>query len=294
MSEVLIPASAVARTQFGLQVINEQPVRLIQNPPDPTVTAVGSAGRDSFIADPSSTTPFRIQGGAGDDTIVTGAAADVIQGEAGNDSITANAGNDSIAGGLNNDILLAGDGDDFVTGDEGNDGITGGLGDDVLDGGLGNDQISGGAGANTLRGGEGNDTLSGNDGEGRIEGGGGSDILNAGEGRSILRGGTGRDRFRFDGASVGDQLDRIADFKPREDSIEISRGLLPGSGLRAGKLRKTDFQVVEGIRGSSPTAKIVYDSNSGIVYYNPTRGVDVPLFQMQKNLDVSAGSFRIF
>ena len=282
MSEVLIPASTVARTQFGLKIINEQPVRISQTLPDPKVTVIGTAGKDNFqVVSTSSTDPFNIQALASDDTIVTAAGADTVSGGIGNDSITTNGGNDNIAGGDGNDFLSAGDGNDFVVGDVGDDQIFGGNGDDFLSGGDGNDQISGDAGNDTLQGGAGNDTLVGGDG---------NDILIPGAGQDTLSGGAGRDRFRFEKGSTGKPLDKITDFNPKQDIIEISKSLLPGSGLK--QLKKSDFEVVDRIRQAS--AKLVYEKSSGTVFYNPVKGVDVPLFKIAANLNVTSSNFKLF
>jgi Ca2+-binding RTX toxin-like protein len=295
MSEVIIQPGTQVRTQFGLQIINEQPVRLNQNVTNGPVTGVGSAGKDTFrAASASSTIAYTLQAGAGDDTIATAAGADGLSGDAGNDSIDSGAGDDGISGGLGNDVLFAGVGNDFASGDDGNDSITGAEGNDALQGGTGDDFLSGGAGNDVLRGGAGNDTLSGGAGNDNLRGDAGNDILNAGAGRDILRGDAGKDTFRFAKGSIGRDLDIIRDFTPSEDVIEISRQVLPGSGLRKGQLKESDFAIVQGIRSADADAKIVYDSASGIVYYNPSRGSDVPLFKMQKNLDVSATDFRIF
>jgi Ca2+-binding RTX toxin-like protein len=295
MSEVIIQPGTQARTQFGLQVINEQPIRLIQDVTNGPVTAIGSAGKDSFkAASVGSPIAYTVQAGAGDDTVVTAAGADGLSGDAGNDSLDAGAGDDGITGGLGNDVLFAGAGNDFASGDDGNDSITGAEGNDVLQGGNGDDTLFGDAGNDSLRGGAGNDVLSGGAGNDSLRGDAGDDILNAGAGRDILRGDGGSDTFRFAKGAIGRDLDIIRDFTPSEDVIEISRQVLPGSRLRKGELKESDFAIVRGIRSADADAKIVYDSASGIVYYNPSKGSDVPLFKMQKNLDVSATDFRIF
>jgi Ca2+-binding RTX toxin-like protein len=277
MSEVLIPASTVARTQFGLKIINEQPVRISQTPPNPLVTVIGTSAKDNFqVVSTSATDPFNIQAGASDDTIVTGAGADTVFGDAGNDSITTNSGNDTVLGGDGNDFLTAGDGNDFVNGD---------AGDEQIFGGNGNDALSGGAGNDLLNGGSGNDNL---------KGGAGDDILIPGAGLDNLYGGNGKDRFRFEkGSTGGSKLDKIVDFNPKQDIIEISRSLLPGSGLK--KLKASDFQVVDSIGSANSTAKLIYEKSSGTVFYNPTKGVDVPLFEMKADLNgVSASNFKLF
>ncbi|NJR64701.1 MAG: hypothetical protein HC772_04260 [Leptolyngbyaceae cyanobacterium CRU_2_3] len=120
MSEVIVPSGTQARTQFGLQVINEQPVRLTQDVPNGPTTVAGSAGKDTLRAAlVDSTIPYTVRAGAGDDTIVSAAGADVLAGEVGNDSLDSGAGNDTVSGGLGNDILFTGAGNDIALGDEG-------------------------------------------------------------------------------------------------------------------------------------------------------------------------------
>ena len=87
-----------------------------------------------------------IDGGAGRDTVVTGAGDDIVTGGDDHDRITTNAGDDSVGAGLGNDI------------------VTGGLGQDVLDGGDDDDNLSGDAGSDLVRGGAGNDTSTGGPG----------------------------------------------------------------------------------------------------------------------------------
>ncbi len=72
-----------------------------------------------------------------------------INGGSGDDIVLSNAGKDTISGG---------DGRDTLWGGSGNDRLMGDAGDDILDGATGNDYLDGGAGADTMRGGVGNDT----------------------------------------------------------------------------------------------------------------------------------------
>ncbi|MHC9419767.1 calcium-binding protein [Sphingomonas citri] len=82
-----------------------------------------------------------VLGGLGNDTIWTGAYADVLDGGAGADDLRGFAGNDRLSGGSGNDRLDGG---------SGNDDIDGGSGDDVMIGGSGNNRYSGGDGIDTL------------------------------------------------------------------------------------------------------------------------------------------------
>ena len=75
------------------------------------------------------TTAATMYGGAGDDVLWAGDAADRLEGGAGNDNLWGGGGKDSLLGG------------------DGADRLTGSVGDDVLEGGAGADTLTGGAGA---------------------------------------------------------------------------------------------------------------------------------------------------
>lgn len=114
-----------------------------------------------------------VDGGAGNDRILTGSkndtllgglGNDILDGGAGNDLLDGGSGNDTLTGGLGNDTLIGGDGNDTLNGGDGNDTLTGGFGNDTLDGGAGNDSLDGGVGNDTLTGGLGNDIITGGDG----------------------------------------------------------------------------------------------------------------------------------
>ncbi|MCR9108951.1 Hint domain-containing protein [Marivita sp. XM-24bin2] len=108
---------------------------------------------------------------SGENTVVTGSAADLITGDAGDDLINSGDGNDSIYGGTGdllspdsgsgNDTIFAGGGSDLVRGEDGNDSLSGEAGNDSLSGNKGDDFVSGGAGADIVTGGQGSDTLLG-------------------------------------------------------------------------------------------------------------------------------------
>lgn len=125
-------------------------------------------GNDIVHAAPDVRVNMTVEGGAGDDTIVTGAGQDRVTGGDGNDTIaTGNgkdyvfggSGDDRIASGADDDTVYGGDGADRILGGDGRDFVNGGRGNDTLDGGRGNDILSGGADSDTVRGGEGNDRV---------------------------------------------------------------------------------------------------------------------------------------
>ncbi|WP_039900342.1 calcium-binding protein, partial [Microcystis sp. T1-4] len=67
-----------------------------------------------------------IYGGAGNDLINSGSAADHLFGQEGDDTLQGNEGSDGIWGGEGNDGLIAGVGDDALYGEAGNDNLNAG------------------------------------------------------------------------------------------------------------------------------------------------------------------------
>ncbi|MGK7754326.1 MULTISPECIES: Hint domain-containing protein [unclassified Roseovarius] len=144
-----------------------------------------------------------ITGGAGNDTIDAGFDADNITGDAGADEIEGNAGRDTIDGGTGNDLIygdisasnplypyyplynLPNDGTDQNPDDHA-DSILGGDGDDTIFGQDDDDTISGGQGHDVLDGGLDDDVISGGDGDDSIDGGDGADSVDGGAGNDSL------------------------------------------------------------------------------------------------------------
>ncbi len=96
---------------------------------------------------------------------------------------------------------------------------------------LGADTLDGGAASDSLDGGGDNDTLQGVDGDDTLKGGGGSDILIGELGGDRLTGGSGTDRFSFKVPQEGE--DRITDFTPGEDLIQVDANQLGGGSCQA-------------------------------------------------------------
>ena len=92
----------------------------------------------------------KLFGGAGDDELLGGRAADVIDGGAGNDLINGGDGADVINGGGGDDVAIGGQGNDRIRGGAGRDVLMAGLGDDKVNGQGGEDKISGGLGKNRI------------------------------------------------------------------------------------------------------------------------------------------------
>ena len=158
---------------------------------------------------------LRMEGGAGNDTLIGGLGGDTLVGDAGTDRIKGGDGNDQLEGGTGadsingengNDTLLGGDatdtltgdGSDTLNGDAGNDSLRGGLGGDLLNGGTGDDIARGGDGDDTANGGDGNDSLLGDTGLDSLSGDAGDDTLDGGRNNDTLNGGDGNDKLRGD------------------------------------------------------------------------------------------------
>ena len=114
-------------------------------------------------------TSLRLEGGAGDDSLVLGLGVtnSLLLGQDGNDTLIGADMADRLEGGPGKDRLSAGGGQDRLSGGGGNDFLDAGSGSDRLYGDAGNDILLGGSGSDRLWGGSGSDTVDG--------GGGGTD-----------------------------------------------------------------------------------------------------------------------
>jgi len=211
--------------------------------------------------------------------------ADFLCGDKGDDTVFGGAGADTVSGGQGNDSVSGGDDNDLIFGNQGEDTLDGGAGDDTIYGGQGNDSVSGGIGNDILFGDRGDDTLIG---------------------------GVSADTFRFEyfpqegevaapvaNAQNGNMfgLDTLTDFTPVEDKIQLDRRVF--FALQSGTLSLSDFAVSNSFNANAEgarSAKIIYDQTSGLVYYNPsdTPGDEVPLVQLDPNLNLNSDNFEIF
>ncbi len=120
-------------------------------------------------------------------------------------------------------------------------------------------------------GGSGPDTLEGGQGADLLKGGGGKDKLLGGLGRDILFGGSGRDVFVFDTKlNKSTNVDRIADFKVSDDSINLDNAIFKkiGTGTYARpKTISTDMFVI-GSRSQDAEDRIIYDRTKGTLSYD--------------------------
>ncbi|MBB4038791.1 Ca2+-binding RTX toxin-like protein [Microvirga flocculans] len=150
--------------------------------------------------------------------------------------------------------------------------------------------ISGGRLSDHLFGAKGSDTL---------KGGTGDDVLRGGLGRDVLTGGAGQDAFVFDTKPNGrTNLDRVADFKVKDDSIWLDNAafhkLGTGTELQPGKLNEAFFTV--GDRAKDRNDYLIYDKAKGVLRYDADgsgSGKAVEIATLSKNLKMTAADFLV-
>lgn len=233
-------------------------------------------------------------GNALDNVIVGNGSNNFLFGLGGNDSLFGLAGIDNLNGGLGNDFLNGGTGADIMRGELGNDTyIVDNFGDQVIDFGAGTDRIVSSVSTSlsfagrltvenlTLTGGAvtgiGNalgNNIVGNGLANSLIGLGGSDILQGGAGNDFFSGGlgidqiltgTGFDRIRFDAPLGLANFDRVLDYAPAFDTIQLENAVF--TGLTAGAfLPAADFVI--GAVAADATDRIIYNPLNGNLFFD--------------------------
>ncbi|WP_417518115.1 beta strand repeat-containing protein [Minwuia sp.] len=177
------------------------------------IVASLGGGADSLNA-ADATTAVSVDGGAGNDTLVSGAGADTLAGGDGTDLLDfgnfGGAVTVDLAGGTANSAAT---GTDQISGFED---VRGGAGADSLTGDAQNNGILGGAGADTISGGAGNDTLLGDAGNDVIDGGAGDDSLLGDAGNDTVSFASAANAVSVDlaeGNATGDGNDTLIGFE---------------------------------------------------------------------------------
>jgi Ca2+-binding RTX toxin-like protein len=166
--------------------------------------------------------------------------ADKYLGSSFGDSISGLGGSDKIYGGGGIDVILGGLGSDLLRGDGGNDKVKGDGGNDTVQGGTGNDLLSGGGGNDKIFGHQGNDTLNG---------------------------GTGADTFVFNTIlNAKSNVDKLADFKVIEDTIQLEDAVFAGIVNQGGHLAASQFTI--GAAAADANDRIIYKSSTGQLFYD--------------------------
>jgi len=270
------------------------------------------------------------------DVISGGTGNDVIWGGEGDDRLDGGSGDDSLRGDYGNDLLIGGDGIDtadyysvsrvgltfsknldgtVTVKDIGSLGVPAVLGTDILTGieyvrvyeGLfsladlapgytimgtkGSDRVVGTAEVDFLWG------LSGND---RLYGYAGNDVIRGGAGKDILTGGSGRDAFVFDTKPGKSNVDKIADFSVKYDSIylegDVFTALWNGKASldNPAKIKKANFTI--GSKAKDVYDLIIYDNKKGVLYYDPDasgEGKAIEIATLSKNLKMTYKDFFV-
>jgi serralysin len=151
-------------------------------------------------------------------------------------------------------------------------------------GGFGNDSITGNSVANMLKGNGGNDTISGL---------AGNDKLHGGLGNDTLTGGSGNDQFVFDTLlNAKSNVDRITDFYVPGDQIVLENSIF--TKLASGSLAASAFMI--GSKALDVLDRIIYDSNSGALYYDADgsgQGSAVQFAWLSPKLALTAADFLV-
>jgi Ca2+-binding RTX toxin-like protein len=122
-------------------------------------------------------------------------------------------------------------------------------------------------GRDVLRGGDGVDGIMGFGGNDTIYGNGGNDAIMGNEGNDKLYGGAGADHFRFDTKlNAKTNVDRIMDFTPNEDVLELARSPFSKAGKAGSVLKESAFYV--GKKAHDKDDRIIYDKKTGSLYYD--------------------------
>ncbi len=238
-------------------------------------------------------------GGEGNDTLRGEDGRDLLKGKAGDDLIEGGDDRDTLEGGSGNDTISGGDDRDLIDGGSGNDLLFGGDKRDTLEGGAGNDTLIGGEDRDSLIGGDGNDLLVGGDNRDTLEGGDGHDTLNGGDEDDVLSGGHGADVFEYtaeEGVDVRDiegafGEDTITDFDATEDTIALDSHVFTNLDGNNGELASNEFKRIDDFNPRKPEregvghANLIYDGDSGLVYYRDEHGEITPFVNVGEDLD---------
>lgn len=202
-------------------------------------------------------------------TIYAGVGSNIMSGGSGTDTVSYASGVTGTAGVTVNLTLTTAQ----STGGSGTDTL---IGFENVTGSAYNDSLYGSSGANVLRGGAGNDGLVGGSGNDALYGDVGNDVLRGGAGNDALSGGAGNDYFRFDtGLSATLNLDRITDFAPVYDTIQLENSIFTKFGTSTtGAINAAYLKTITAGGVTDSNDYIVYNKTTGALYYDSDGGAD--------------------
>ncbi|WP_020181320.1 M10 family metallopeptidase C-terminal domain-containing protein [Methylopila sp. M107] len=210
-------------------------------------------------------------------------------------TVTAYSSAGNFAGTAVADYVFGSELDDALTGAKGEDVLKGDAGQDTLDGGGGADILRGGDGDDLIKGGAGHDLLVGNRGDDVLIGGAGDDVLSGRWGADTLTGGDGDDVFVFATGLGADEVDLITDFTTGSDKISLDVDVfLTLEGLDG--LTSDQFAVTEDGLATSADQRIIYNSKTGELFYDPDgSGSEAAILfaKLAPETDIDDGDFLI-
>ncbi|AOF89348.1 calcium-binding protein [Sinorhizobium sp. RAC02] len=219
-----------------------------------------------------------------------------IKGTQFGDKISGSAGADEFRPLGGNDVVDGRGGIDTIRYDRdyqhgGNKGVTVDLASGkAVDGYGGRDTL---ANIENAVGTDGADSIKGSSIANELAGRGGNDKLYGGLGKDLLKGGEGRDVFVFDTKPSAANIDTIADFNAKDDTIWLDDDVFTKAG-KVGDLAPAAFHV--GAKAHDASDRIIYDKVSGKLFYDADGDGSVAAVQIAllgKGLTLTASDFDI-
>lgn len=136
-------------------------------------------------------------------------------------------------------------------------------------------------------------SLTGNTLDNVVTGSAGADKVNGGAGKDLLSGGSGKDTFVFDKKIGKSNVDRVADFNVKDDTVRLDNAVFKKLG-KAGKLKKDFFKT--GTKAADGDDHVIYNSKSGALYYDADgkgKGAAVHFATLSKNLKLTQADFIV-
>jgi Ca2+-binding RTX toxin-like protein len=172
-----------------------------------------------------------------------------------------------LTGGLNDGTMIAfGNFIENAVGSAGNDTI---WGTDIA-GSANRNDIRGNGGNDIIRALNGDDRIQGNDGNDNIDAGAGNDLVYGQRGQDTIRLGTGKDTLVFNTVARADNVDRVLDFRPVDDTFNVDNAVFTAAGAN-GKLATGAFYMdtVGAAAAHDTTDRFIYSKVNGGLFYDP-------------------------
>ncbi len=255
---------------------------------DGTDTLYGGDGNDSLLGGDGADVVY---GGAGNDTIDYAVGGDTQFGGDGDDNLrggfSVGADDALLDGGGGNDRIVTYGANDTIFGGAGQDTITGDTGDEFIDAGDDDDYVWAASGADIVYGGSGNDTIEiAGGGTDTIFGGTGNDTINAYDGQQILIFEDSFGNDQVDGGSGGNDADEM-DFSALTNSITVTYSGDKAGTATTGTDTVT-FGEIEVVRGTNQDDLIDAQSDGVGVSLNAGAGADT-VYAGRGNDTIEAG-----